>query len=260
MPSRISYGFQDERQTHPARASKKNIVVKKISVSKLLRPLFLSALIMPALGAAALSQSVQPPFDKKILVDIFGLGSFNRTSTGSFASQVVRNSFPAGYPLPDSVSQVTTPQLSGRPGWGGGVGVTAMVFRNLGLNIDQAFLARSAGNKSPESADFPYIRLQTSGALIAKLPISALSAAPYILAGAGAQYGNWPRITIRGHPSRGNSSYTLAGQGFGQVGAGVEFWLTDAVGIFGDARWLFSAVPGLPRNQAQIRYCVRAAL
>jgi opacity protein-like surface antigen len=51
----------------------------------------------------------------------------------------------------------------------------------------------------------------------------------------------------------------MAGQGFGHVGGGLEYRVTENIGVFSDLRYLFSNVSGLANNQMQWRYGLRVA-
>jgi len=219
--------------------------------------LLLALIMLCGIYPASAGTGHESFFEKTILVDVFGLGTFHGTSYGNFASLVRENSYPPGHRLPPELNAQNSPQLSGRPGWGGGIAVTAMASRHLGISADHALFARSEGSRLMTAADYAYARMQTSLAAIVKFPIATLHSSPYVLAGAGAQYGNWPDISIPGGPSRRPLRYTLAGQGFVQLGAGWELWLSGKWGVFCDARWLRSAVQGLPKNQAQLRYGLR---
>ncbi len=89
------------------------------------------------------------------------------------------------------------------------------------------------------------------------MPIPAIRVAPYGIIGGGAQYGNQPRMMIPGRKAGSGNFFNLAGQGFGQLGGGMEFRLMNRAGVFADLRWLYSRVDGLPSNQMQFRYGIR---
>ena len=105
----------------------------------------------------------------------------------------------------------------GRPGWGGGLGVNYFFTKFIGIGVEQDILGREkvGGGSNTEWA--------TSGNLFLRYPICSLNLAPYALAGGGAAYG-----TGKGH-------------GFGNVGGGLEYRVTDNIGLFSDARWVYSA-------------------
>jgi hypothetical protein len=71
-------------------------------------------------------------------------------------------------------------------------------------------------------------------------------------------YGNTPNSTVNGSRGR-QASYRLSGQGFGHVGGGLEWRLIRNLGVFSDARYLFSGVEGLPDDQLLWRFGVRLA-
>ena len=80
----------------------------------------------------------------------------------------------------------------------------------------------------------------TIGNLYLRYPICSWNLAPYAMVGGGAAYGNG----IKGH-------------GLGDVGAGVEYRATQHIGVFTDARYLYSNVE--PRGAALVRAGVRFA-
>jgi hypothetical protein len=195
----------------------------------------------------------------RVLVDLYGLGSFNRGAAGDFTGKVARSRVPVGFTPPPGLLPQSGLQFSGRPGWGGGLGVTVLPWRHVGIAVDQSALGRLPGSDDPASADFGYLRHQTSAALVLRLPISSVGLAPYAVAGGGAQYGNSPRIEVPGRPPKSGNTFSLAGQGFFQVGGGLEVRLWPRLGIFSDLRWFHSGVGGLPRDQMQLRYGLRTA-
>jgi hypothetical protein len=194
-----------------------------------------------------------------VLVDLFGLGSFNRGAEGDLRNQIAKKSLPAGVTPAMVGIQEKSMQFSGRPGWGGGIGVTGLLTRNLGINVDQSALGRAAGDGDMEKADFGYLRYQTSAGLVLRLPIEKMRLAPYAIIGGGAQYGSYPKKEIVASKSSPSTVFTLAGQGFGQIGGGVEWRVIHRFGVFSDLRWMYSGVGGLPSNQLQFRYGVRMA-
>lgn len=194
-----------------------------------------------------------------ILVDLFGLGSFNRGADGDLAYKIAQKQLPPGMdPSSVGVGEQSL-QFSGRPAWGGGVGITGLLSRHIGLNIDQSILGRAPASQEMKNADFGYLRHQTSAGLVLRYPINKLRVAPYGIVGGGAQYGSYPRETIYPRGSGGSTMLSLAGQGFGQLGGGVEWRVARKVGIFSDLRWMYSGVSGLPNNQMQFRYGLRIA-
>jgi len=102
----------------------------------------------------------------------------------------------------------------GRPGWGGGLGVNYFFTKFIGLGVEQDVLGH-------QGAPGEWI---TAGNLFLRYPICSLNLAPYALVGGGAAYGSGRR-----------------GHGFGDVGGGLEYRVTDNVGLFSDARWVYSS-------------------
>jgi len=103
---------------------------------------------------------------------------------------------------------------AGRPAWGGGLVVNYFFTKFVGLGAEQDVVGRKG-----ESAEWA-----TVGNLFLRYPICSLNLAPYAMAGGGAAYG------------AGRN-----GHGFGHVGGGIEYRATDHIGLFSDARWIFSS-------------------
>lgn len=227
-------------------------------VVPLLVTLLVASLAVPASVSRA-SSPLDPFAGDRVLVDLYGLGSFNRGAEGDFPGKVASSMVPPGFVPPAGALPRSGLQFSGRPGWGGGLGATMLPSRHFGVALDQSVVARSTGSSKAASADFGYLRHQTSASLVLRYPLPPLSVAPYALVGGGAQYGSSPRVFVRGRPPNEGNSFTLAGQGFFQLGAGAEVRLLPSLGVFSDLRWLLSGVRGLPSDQMQLRYGLRAA-
>lgn len=105
---------------------------------------------------------------------------------------------------------------NGRPGWGGGVGANVFFLRYLGIGVEQGLIGRN------DSGSGSYAEWNTLGSLYLRYPICSWNVAPYAMAGGGAFYG------------------TGQGRGVGHVGGGIEYRFTDRIGVFADARWLFT--------------------
>lgn len=161
--------------------------------------------------------------DQELQLDLFGLGDFYRGSTN----------------------------MSGRPAWGGGIGVNYFFSRYFGIGLEQGVYGRNSGSGA-QANDFGYTRYATIGNLFVRYPICSMNLAPYLMVGGGANYGNVGGGYVAS-PNR------LAGQGFGHVGGGLEYRVTENIGLFSDARYLFSGVSGLPNNQLMWRYGLRFA-
>jgi hypothetical protein len=104
---------------------------------------------------------------------------------------------------------------SGRPGWGGGLGVNYFFGRYFGLGVEQDVFGRS------NNGSLNYTEWGTFGNAFLRYPIDSWNIAPYGLVGGGVIYGS--RVV-----------------GGGTVGGGFEYRLTDNFGLFGDARWLYT--------------------
>lgn len=100
----------------------------------------------------------------------------------------------------------------GNPGWGGGLGLNAFAWRYFGLGVEQMVV----GNNNHGS------EWGTIGNAILRYPICSWNLAPYAMAGIGKLYGQGESI------------------GLGHVGGGLEYRLTDHIGIFADSRWVYS--------------------
>jgi hypothetical protein len=162
--------------------------------------------------------------DNELQLDAFGLGDFYR---GNF-------------------------DMSGRPAWGGGLGLNYFFSRFVGIGIEQDLYGRNSKGNGAQLNDFGYTRWATIGNLFLRYPICSWNLAPYLMIGGGANYGNVGGGYV-------NSPNRIAGQGFGHVGGGLEYRVTETIGLFSDARYLFSGVNGLPNNQLMWRYGLRFA-
>ncbi len=122
----------------------------------------------------------------------------------------------------------------GRPGWGGGLGINYFFNKFVGIGFEQDIVGRekSGGSKS-------YAEWSSIGNLFLRYPICSLNLAPYALVGGGGAYGSGK------------------GYGFGHVGGGLEYRLTDNIGLFSDARYVYSGQE--PRNAVLGRAGLRFA-
>lgn len=102
----------------------------------------------------------------------------------------------------------------GSPGWGGGLGLNYFFMKYVGIGIEQSVFGRD-----------DLTQWSTMGNLFLRYPICSLSLAPYAMVGGGAIYGEGTN-----------------GKGVGHVGGGLEYRITDNIGLFGDARWVYSDV------------------
>jgi opacity protein-like surface antigen len=139
-------------------------------------------------------------------------------------------------------------QNAGRPLWGGGLGINYFLNEYVGLGLEQDLYGRNSrrGNYTASSGINGITRWATIGNLFLRYPICEWNLAPYVMIGGGANYGNVPNRS--------------AGQGFGHVGGGLEYRLTQNVGLFSDVRYLYSGVRGVTGfNQMMWRYGLRFA-
>jgi hypothetical protein len=226
---------------------------------------------------------IEPPClfrDNELQFDAFGLGTFYKGAEGNYESNLENATINAanatyGLAIPNTPAYESR-QLSGRPGWGGGLGINYIFAKYFGIGIEQSVFGRNSGarpvdgngnpNQGYDPGDFGYTRWQTTASFILRYPICQWNIAPYILVGGGAQYGNVPNIDYGKAVNEAfllnpgvNSKYRMSGQGFGHVGGGIEYRLTQNIGMFSDLRYLFSNVDGLANNQMQWRYGLRFA-
>ena len=102
----------------------------------------------------------------------------------------------------------------GRPAWGGGLGANFFFARYFGIGVEQDVLGRKG-----ETAEW-----LTLGNVFFRYPICSINLAPYAMVGGGAGYGSGRR-----------------GHGMGHVGGGLEYRFTGNIGLFSDARWVYSS-------------------
>jgi len=112
-----------------------------------------------------------------------------------------------------AVGAVGTFQGSPSNSIGGNLGVGYFFTQYLGLEVDNSV----SGYGSPSSVKASD-RLQAD--LLFRYPICAWNLAPYAMVGGGA-------------------SWDTATQGNGNVGGGLDYRLSDHVGLFADCRWLY---------------------
>jgi hypothetical protein len=183
--------------------------------------------------------------DNEFQFDVFGLGDFYKGANGNFAGG----------------EGTSSRQFSGRPSWGGGVGLNYFFARYVGIGLEQSMYGRNiVANQStpPDRANYGFYRWATIGNLYLRYPVCQWNLAPYLMVGGGANYGLRPNATVTVQ-SGARQRYRMAGQGFGHVGGGLEYRITENIGLFSDARYLFSGVDGLPDAQLMWRYGLRLA-
>lgn len=101
---------------------------------------------------------------------------------------------------------------SGEPGWGGGLGANFFFLRYFGLGVEQFVVGRQ---------DFG-AEWGTFGHLFLRYPF-CWGLSPYAMVGLGKLYVD------------SQKSY-----GCGDVGGGLEWRFTENIGLFTDARWVYS--------------------
>jgi hypothetical protein len=105
----------------------------------------------------------------------------------------------------------------GQPFWGGGAGLNYFFLKYFGLGVEQTLAGRE--QSSTEWGTFGNVYL--------RYPICSWNIAPYAVAGLGAVYADGREGTLAG-----------------TVGGGLEYRVTDNIGIFTDARWLYNTNNG----------------
>ena len=197
-----------------------------------------AASLSPADGKAYKEVApIEPPClfrDNEFQIDAFGLGYFNQ---GGNNFNYYGNNIDG---------------ISGRPAWGGGLGINYFFSRYIGIGLEQDLYGRNSKGNGAQANDFGYTRWATIGNLFLRYPICSWNLAPYLMVGGVANYGNVGGGYV-------NSPNRIAGQGFGHVGGGLEDRFTENIGVFSDARYLFSGVTGLNNNQLLWRYGLRFA-
>jgi len=113
-------------------------------------------------------------------------------------------------------------------GSGGGIGLNFFFARYFGIGWEGSVYSNQG------TASF----LPLNGNFFIRYPICSLNLAPYIMVGGGADF------------ERGRHSI-----GFGNVGAGIEYRITDNIGLFSDGRYYY----GGSGNVANIRGGLRFA-
>jgi hypothetical protein len=208
----------------------KNQIMKKYIITGVMAAVAATSAFAGTTTASKEVAPVEAPClfrDNELQLDMFGLGDFYR---GNF-------------------------DMSGRPAWGGGLGLNYFFSRFVGIGIEQDLYGRNSKGNGAQGNDFGYTRWATIGNLFVRYPICSMNLAPYLMVGGGANYGN----VGGGYVNQGGRPNKLAGQGFGHVGGGLEYRVTETIGLFSDARYLFSGVSGLPNNQLMWRYGLRFA-
>jgi hypothetical protein len=108
--------------------------------------------------------------------------------------------------------------------WGGGIGANYFFTRYIGIGADTTIHAN--GGSFVDTA---------SGSLIVRVPIEAISLAPYVFGGGGYDF-------------QGDD------QAFGQVGAGLEFRLNRHTGVFVFGRYSWGVDSDLSLIRSGLRF------
>jgi hypothetical protein len=105
--------------------------------------------------------------DNELQLDAFGLGTFFKGANGNYRSSVENqaiNAFngstagatfegqPLNIPAQPNVPSYQDRQLSGRPAWGGGLGVNYFFARYFGIGLEQSVFGRNSGARPVDGA------------------------------------------------------------------------------------------------------------
>jgi len=114
-------------------------------------------------------------------------------------------------------------------GSGGGFGLNFFFARYFGIGYEAAWYSND-GNGA---------KLPVGGNLFFRYPICSWNLAPYVMVGGGAAWSSAWDGTV----------------GYGNVGGGLEYRLTDHIGLFGDSRWFYGNQSTSAANfRAGLRY------
>jgi len=116
-----------------------------------------------------------------------------------------------------SGSEVTT-------GSGGGVGLNFFFAKYFGIGYEAFWTASGRGEHFP-----------AAGNLFFRYPICAWNIAPYVMVGGG--------VSFDGNP-----------KGYGNVGGGLEYRVTDNIGIFVDGRYFYGETGNLANVRSGLRF------
>jgi len=112
-------------------------------------------------------------------------------------------------------------------GFGGGVGVNLFFARYFGIGIE--------GGWDEQSANGNTVIHNVSGSFIVRYPIDSICLAPYALVGAGGRF-----------DGEQNATY--------HTGAGLEYRFSPHIGIFGDARYVWTDANDLVVIRTGLRF------
>jgi len=148
------------------------------------------------------------------LVAVIAATSSALAGTHSFKKTIIAYEEPCLYR--DTEFQIDAFGLGGfyrqnEPVWGGGLGLNVFFLRYIGLGFEQSV---AGGNNRTDWGSF--------GNLMLRYPF-CWGLSPYAMVGIGKIYGDNQRSV-----------------GAGTVGGGLEWRFTQNIGLFTDARWLYS--------------------
>ena len=109
-------------------------------------------------------------------------------------------------------------------GSGGGVGLNFFFAKYFGIGYEAFWTGSGQGEHFP-----------AGGNLFFRYPICSLNIAPYVMTGGG--------VSFDGNP-----------KGYGNVGAGVEYRVTDNIGLFVDGRYFYGETGNLANVRSGLRF------
>lgn len=119
---------------------------------------------------------------------------------------------------------VGTPGSRLGTGSGGGFGVNFFFARYFGIGYEGAWYGNNGVGE----------HLPVGGNVFFRYPICSLNLAPYAMVGGGASWDGF-------------------GKGYGNVGGGLEYRLTNNIGLFGDSRYFYGGVGNVMNFRGGIR-------
>lgn len=109
-------------------------------------------------------------------------------------------------------------------GSGGGVGLNFFFAKYFGIGYEAFWTGSGNGEHFP-----------TGGNAFFRYPICSLNLAPYAMVGGGAAFNGNPK-------------------GYGNVGGGLEYRITDNIGLFADGRYFYGGVGNLANIRSGLRF------
>jgi len=109
-------------------------------------------------------------------------------------------------------------------GSGGGIGLNYFFAKYFGVGVEAFWTGSGKGEHFPAAGNF-----------FLRYPICSLNLAPYVMVGGG--------VSFDGNP-----------KGYGNVGAGLEYRVTDNIGLFVDGRYFYGETGNLANVRSGLRF------